>query len=183
MATILGDTLDANTYIIDKNGSVLGYHVEHDVNNQRVKKYGRFTSVSTRLYSRSIKTTKTEVNIPMSDDKTVFPKEFSDEYPESATSIIPIFGAGERLGTIILGRISERFGADDLILAEYSATVVGMQILYERSRSIENDIRETTAVQMAINSLSYSELVAVKAIIEKLGDHDEGRITASSVAR
>lgn len=182
MAAILGDTLDANTYIIDKNGSVLGYHVEHDVNNQRVKNMVDSRQFPLDYTQEVSRLPKTEVNIPMSDDKTVFPKEFSDEYPESATSIIPIFGAGERLGTIILGRISERFGADDLILAEYSATVVGMQILYERSRSIENDIRETTAVQMAINSLSYSELVAVKAIIEKLGDHDEGRITASSVA-
>ena len=48
-------------------------------------------------------------------------------------------------------------------------------------RNIEEDIRNATAVQMAINTLSYSELKAVQAIFAAL-DGDEGRLTASSIA-
>ena len=102
-------------------------------------------------------------------------------YPNGLTTIVPIYGAGERLGTIILSRIDKSFDDDDLVLAEYSATVVGMQFLYQKSRSIEEDVRSTTAVQMAINTLSYSELKAVQAIFEAL-EGDEGRLTASSIA-
>ncbi|WP_368269681.1 HTH domain-containing protein, partial [Enterococcus faecium] len=86
-----------------------------------------------------------------------------------------------RLGTIILSRMEQSFADDDLVLAEYGATVVGMQILYQKSRSIEADVRSATAVQMAINTLSYSELKAVQAIFEAL-DGDEGRLTASNIA-
>ena len=67
------------------------------------------------------------------------------------------------------------------MLAEYGATVVGMQILYQKSRSIEADVRSATAVQMAINTLSYSELKAVQAIFDAL-EGDEGRLTASNIA-
>ncbi len=77
--------------------------------------------------------------------------------------------------------MEQSFADDDLVLAEYGATVVGMQILYQKSRSIEADVRSATAVQMAINTLSYSELKAVQAIFEAL-DGDEGRLTASNIA-
>ncbi|MGC3164664.1 GTP-sensing pleiotropic transcriptional regulator CodY, partial [Enterococcus faecium] len=77
--------------------------------------------------------------------------------------------------------MEQSFADDDLVLAEYGATVVGMQFLYQKSRSIEADVRSATAVQMAINSLSYSELKAVQAIFEAL-DGDEGRLTASNIA-
>lgn len=97
------------------------------------------------------------------------------------TTIVPIFGAGERLGTIVLGRIEPAFATEDLILAEYSATVVGMQVLYQQSREIEKNIRNKSNVKMAIGSLSYSELKAVKAIFDELGA-DEGRLTASTIA-
>ena len=92
---------------------------------------------------------------------------------------MPLYGAGKRLGTIILARVEKSFNEDDLVLAEYSATVVGMQILYHQSRTIEA-VRSATAVQMAINTLSYSELKAVHAIFEALDG--EGRLTASSIA-
>ncbi|MFB8734489.1 hypothetical protein ACEQPO_13005 [Bacillus sp. SL00103] len=45
------------------------------------------------------------------------------------TTIVPIIGGGDRLGTLILSRLQDTFKDDDLILAEYGATVVGMEIL------------------------------------------------------
>ena len=123
----------------------------------------------------------TEANVPISNDMTAFPIEMRELYPNGLTTIVPIYGAGERLGTIILSRIEKTFDDDDLVLAEYSATVVGMQFLYQKSRNIEEDVRSATAVQMAINTLSYSELKAVQAIFEAL-EGDEGRLTASSIA-
>ena len=124
---------------------------------------------------------KTKENIPITDDLTAFQIEFCEMYSDGLTTIVYIYGAGERLGTIILSKLSDAFNEDDLVLAEYSATVVGMQILYQQSRNIEEDIRNATAVQMAINTLSYSELKAVQAIFAAL-DGDEGRLTASSIA-
>ena len=181
MAVILGDILDSNAYIISSDGSVLGFVETHDVNNERIKKMfvekqfpKNYTSLIDNLSS-------TEANVPISNDMTAFPIEMRELYPNGLTTIVPIYGAGERLGTIILSRIEKTFDDDDLVLAEYSATVVGMQFLYQKSRNIEEDVRSATAVQMAINTLSYSELKAVQAIFEAL-EGDEGRLTASSIA-
>lgn len=181
MAIILGDILDSNAYIISNDGTLLGFKEKHNVNNARVK--NMFVEKQfPKAYTDSVSyLTKTKENIPIADDMTAFPIEFRELYPQGLTTVVPVFGAGERLGTIILSRIDQKFNEDDLVLAEYSATVVGMQFLYQTSRSIEEDVRSATAVQMAIGTLSYSELKAVKAIFEAL-EGEEGRLTASSIA-
>ncbi|MGX7196631.1 GTP-sensing pleiotropic transcriptional regulator CodY [Enterococcus olivae] len=181
MANILGDILDSNSYIISSDGSLLGFNEKHDVNNARVKNMfveKQFPKAYTDMVGDL---NVTEENITIESDMTAFPIESRDLYPDGLTTVVPIFGAGERLGTIILSRIDDSFSEEDLVLAEYGATVVGMQILYQTSRNIEDDIRSATAVQMAVNTLSYSELKAVQAIFNAL-EGDEGRLTASNIA-
>ncbi|MGC5324127.1 GTP-sensing pleiotropic transcriptional regulator CodY, partial [Brevibacillus sp. SYSU BS000544] len=97
------------------------------------------------------------------------------------TTIVPIIGGGDRLGTLVLARVNDRFVDDDLILAEVGATVVGMEILRERSEAIEEEARSKAVVQMAIGSLSYSELEAVEHIFEEL-EGKEGLLVASKIA-
>lgn len=183
MADILGDILDCNAYIINKDGSVLGYIVNHDFNNERIKVMLTDQKFPKGYIRRLSLVDKTRENIGIENEMTVFPIEMreQEEQLETFTTIVPIFGAGERLGTIILGRIQSAFNTEDLILAEYSATVVGMQVLYQQSREIEKNIRNTSNVKMAIGTLSFSELKAVKAIFNELSG-DEGRLTASTIA-
>ena len=183
MADILGDILNCNAYIINKEGTVLGYVINDDFNNERTKAMILNQKFPKTYINRLSLLEKTNENIGIEDEMTVFPVELREqaESLETFTTIVPIFGAGERLGTIILGRFSPAFNEDDLILAEYSATVVGMQILYQQSRDIETTVRNTGNVKMAIGTLSYSELKAVKAIFEELSG-DEGRLTASTIA-
>ena len=183
MADILGDILNCNAYIINKEGIVLGYIVNHDFNNERIKAMLTDQKFPKNYIRRLSLVDKTRENIGIEDEMTVFPIELREqaEKLETYTTIVPIFGAGERLGTIILGRIEPAFDTEDLILAEYSGTVVGMQVLYQQSREIEKTIRNTSNVKMAIGTLSYSELKAVKAIFNEL-DGEEGRLTASTIA-
>lgn len=181
MAMILGDILNSNVYIISSQGKLLGYNEKHDVNNDRVKSMFEEKQFPAGYTDAVGELKKTEANIPISSDLTAFPVESREKYPFGLTTVVPIYGAGERLGTIISARISDSFDDQDLVLAEYGATVVGMQILYQTSRNIEEDVRQATAVQMAINTLSYSELKAVQAIFDAL-EGDEGRLTASNIA-
>ena len=125
--------------------------------------------------------TETSPNIDINSDYTAFPVENKDLFASGLTTIVPIIGGGERLGTLILARISNQFEDDDLILAEYGATVVGMEILREKSEEIEEEARSKAVVQMAINSLSYSELEAIEHIFEEL-DGNEGLLVASKIA-
>ncbi len=181
MAIVLGDILNANTYLIDDTGNLLGHYEKHEINNERVKQMlvdGKFPAKYTRSM---LEIYETRANIDIESDYTVFPIETRDMFVEGLTTVIPVFVAGERLGTLLLARLQPEFDDPDLILSEHAATVVGIEILYKKSTQIAESARNTATVQMAIKTLSYSELKAIKAIFEEL-DGTEGRITASNVA-
>ena len=181
MAIVLGDILNANTYLIDDTGNLLGHYEKHEINNERVKQMlvdGKFPAKYTRSM---LEIYETRANIDIKSDYTVFPIETRDMFVEGLTTVIPVFVAGERLGTLLLARLQPAFDDPDLILSEHAATVVGIEILYKKSTQIAESARNTATVQMAIKTLSYSELKAIKAIFEEL-DGTEGRITASNVA-
>lgn len=181
MTEVLAEVLDANVYIVDEKGLLLGYDIVNDINNDRIKKMLQQQRFPQEYLDGLSQLSKTVTNIKIDSELTVFPVESRDILINALTTVVPIFGAGKRLGTLILGRIDQTFGDEDLILAEYGATVVGMQVLYQQSRVAEEEIRNAAMVQMAINTLSYSELKAVKAIFDEL-DGDEGRLTASNIA-
>jgi transcriptional pleiotropic repressor len=52
---------------------------------------------------------QTEANIDIDSDLTVFPPEHREVFINSRTTIFPILGGGERLGTLILGRVKDDF--------------------------------------------------------------------------
>lgn len=74
---------------------------------------------------------ETESNIGIESDLSVFPPENEDVFKDSKSTIFPILGGGERLGTLVLGRVQDDFSENDLVLGEYAATVIGMEILRE----------------------------------------------------
>lgn len=84
--------------------------------------------------------TETSPNIDIESEYTAFPVENKDLFASGLTTIVPIIGGGERLGTLILARINDQFEDDDLILAEYGATVVGMEILREKLRKLRKKL-------------------------------------------
>ena len=104
-----------------------------------------------------------------------------DMFPSTHTTLVPIIGGGDRLGTLILSRSEGHFIDDDLILAEYGSTVIAMEILRERAEEIEEEARSKAVVQVAIGSLSFSEMEAVEHIFEEL-DGKEGLLVASKIA-
>ena len=60
----------------------------------------------------------------LESEYSAFPFENKNFFENGLTTIVPITGSGERLGTLILSRLDKPFNEEDLILAEYSATVV-----------------------------------------------------------
>ena len=85
------------------------------------------------------------------------------------------------ISSFIIWRNDHDFVDDDLILVEIASTVVGLQLLHLQTENLEETIRKQTAINMAINTLSYSEIKAVSAILNEL-DGLEGRLTASVIA-
>jgi len=181
MADTLGDIIDSNVYILSRKGKLLGISIHQQIENERMKKMFEERQFPEE-YTHSLFTiSETSSNLDINNEHTAFPVENKDLFQNALTTIVPIVGGGERLGTLILARLSSQFEDDDLILAEYGATVVGMEILREKSEEIEEEARSKAVVQMAINSLSYSELEAIEHIFEEL-DGNEGLLLASKIA-
>ncbi|QHE52184.1 GTP-sensing pleiotropic transcriptional regulator CodY [Pontibacillus sp. HMF3514] len=181
MSQTLRDTIGANIFILSRRGKLLGFAIKQEIENERMK-----TMLSERQfpeeYTRNLFTIQeTTPNIDINSDFTAFPVENRDLFKNGLTTIVPIIGGGERLGTLVLSRITESFNDDDLLLAEYGATVVGMEILHEKTEEIEQEARSKAVVQMAISSLSYSELEAIEHIFEEL-EGKEGLLVASKIA-
>ena len=68
-----------------------------------------------------------------------------------------------------------------MLLAEYAAAVIGVEILHERAARVEEEARKKAMVQIAFSTLSFSELEAINSIMEALNG-TEGLLVASKIA-
>ncbi|WP_265606284.1 GTP-sensing pleiotropic transcriptional regulator CodY [Bacillus velezensis] len=181
MAETLRDVIDSNIFVVSRRGKLLGYSINQQIENDRMKKMLEDRQFPEEYTRNLFNVPETSSNLDINSEYTAFPVENRDLFQAGLTTIVPIIGGGERLGTLILSRLQDQFEDDDLILAEYGATVVGMEILREKAEEIEEEARSKAVVQMAISSLSYSELEAIEHIFEEL-DGNEGLLVASKIA-
>lgn len=176
----LSEILDANVYVASKKGKVLGVSLADasdcpiitDPNSGDKKFPDEYNEELLRIV-------ETKHNITGDDLLGIF--KYDVESYNKLVTIVPINGSGQRLGTMILARHENPYTDEDLVLAEYGATVVGMEILRAKSEEIEEEARKKAVVQMAIGTLSYSELEAVEHIFEEL-EGTEGLLVASKIA-
>ncbi|NMD69502.1 GTP-sensing pleiotropic transcriptional regulator CodY [Bacillus sp. DNRA2] len=181
MAETLRNVIEANVFVVSRRGKLLGFAIKQSIENERMKKMLEDRQFPEDYTKSLFNIQETSSNIDIESEYSAFPYENKALFTSGLTTIVPIIGGGERLGTLILSRLEENFLDDDLILAEYGATVVGMEILREKSEEIEEEARSKAVVQMAISSLSYSELEAIEHIFEELNGN-EGLLVASKIA-
>ncbi|MBF1210681.1 MAG: GTP-sensing pleiotropic transcriptional regulator CodY [Granulicatella sp.] len=182
LTEILGTLLKVDLYIASSDGRLLGIHDEFQVNNDRMKEYKNSRQFPD-FYMDGLTSLKfTKENIPVTDELTIFPVELHDNFKNAMTTIIPIFASGIQLGFVVMGKDEEPFSTDNLILAEHAGTVIGTEMLHWYTRKIEQEKREQQNVHLALSSLSYSELEAIKVIIQ-LFDGMDLRFTALKIAK
>ncbi len=177
LAKLLCEFSTANVYLINREGKILGYSWISEYHSEEVSNFidkGYMPEIFVEKMNQHRETILSETDAYMFDDANA-------EAPEKHMLYIPIYGAAERLGTLLLVRFFQPFSMRDLVLAEYLATLVGIEVLHERTKNIEERSRERLIVQMAMRALSYSEVESVKHIISELGSF-EGVVIASKVA-
>ncbi|MEH7089652.1 GTP-sensing pleiotropic transcriptional regulator CodY [Priestia megaterium] len=181
MAETLCEVIESNVFVVSRRGKLLGIAVKQQIENARMKDMLEARQFPEEYTQSLFNIQETSTNLNIESQYTAFPVENKDLFDAGLTTIVPIIGGGERLGTLVLSRLDRQFEDDDLILAEYGATVVGMEILREKAEEIEEEARSKAVVQMAISSLSYSELEAIEHIFEELNGN-EGLLVASKIA-
>ncbi len=182
IARTLRDVIGANTYIVGRKGGVKGYSLisefECDIMKEHVLSIKRFPETYLKFI---MGISETVANIPHAEQECSFLKDAKCIFNDKMTTIVPIYGNGERLGTLIVAKYDAGFNDEDLLLAEYAATVLGVEILHDREARVAEEARKRVMVQIAFSTLSYSELEAVINILGELNG-DEGLLVASKIA-
>ncbi|MBD1373378.1 GTP-sensing pleiotropic transcriptional regulator CodY [Hazenella sp. IB182357] len=181
VAEALCDIIGANIYVVGPEGKFLGMAINHEFENERMQQYLKTRQFPTEYAHLLMEVTKTMPNVGVDSPYTAYPTEMAEMFKDGITTLVPIIGGGDHLGTLVLSRLNGEFEEGDLVLAEYGATVVGMEILRERAGLVEEEARSRAVVQLAINSLSFSELEAAEHIFGEL-DGLEGLLVASKIA-
>lgn len=177
ISRVLSNVLNADIYIANKKGNIYGYALLDEEKNllavDEILNKGKFSTAYVRWLNHF-------------DETQVNPEKYSDEDDGSPIAgknftIVPIYGVGRRIGTLIVARNKNSFSDDDTLLAEYGATVVGMEMLRDHTEKIEHEAREKATVQIALATLSYSEAEAAVNILGELNG-SEGLLVASKIA-
>ena len=171
--------LNSDVLVLSKKGKILGmgYRSEFEpIDKFADGKVSQF--IDTRLNERlvDILSTKESVNL----ETLGFSEEISRNYQAIIT---PINIAGQRYGTLIIYKPGdyEAYSIEDIILTEYGATVVGLEMVRSVSEESAEEDRRAQGVQAALSTLSASETEAVIHIFNELSGL-EGILVASRIA-
>lgn len=176
---VLSEVLYSNSLIVSKKGKILGMHYNNASSallNAEEDKLGNF--IESQFNDKLLSVLETRENVLLSEFNLSDNQKDLDKYN---STIIPISAGGERLGTLLLYKEDGQYVTEDLILGEYGATVVGLEILRSQSEESAEEVRKSTIVKSAIGTLSYSELEAILHIFEELNG-SEGLLVASKIA-
>ena len=177
ICNVLTGILESNILVISKKGKVLGVGISEGVDEikELIKdEVGGFIDPLLNERLLSVLSTKENVNLQ------TLGFEF-DKVRQYRAIITPIDIAGERLGTLFVYKTTEQYELDDIILCEYGATVVGLEMMRSGNEENAEEERKIQIVKSAISTLSFSELEAIVHIFEEL-DGDEGILVASKIA-
>ncbi|WP_371373397.1 GTP-sensing pleiotropic transcriptional regulator CodY [Sporomusa aerivorans] len=182
VAELLSGCMAANVYLVDREGSILGYALYDgfgcDLILDDVLEQGKFPEEYMKVLKNVRETTS---NIRLKDGCCVFSEDLKCPVEEKYSLVVPVVGIGKRLGSLLIAKFHAEFNESDLVLAEYGATMLGMDMLRGRMDKMEDDTRKRTTVQVALSTLSYSEIEAATNILQEL-DGDENLIVASKIA-
>jgi len=180
MAETLCKNVESNVYIIGRKGKVLGYTFMDDFYCPTMDDIVKLDAHFPDSYNDELlNSPETRVNIDR-EGRCVFGVHSTCFLKDKYTTMIPIVGGGQRLGTLMLSKSGE-YSEEDLILGELGATVIGMEILRAKVEKVEETARQKAVVSIAFDTLSYSELEAVEHIFNELGGVN-GLLVASKIA-
>lgn len=182
MAQVLAEIIRCNCYILSRQGAIIGYSFMEGFACEIMEDIVYRSEHFPEDYNEGLlRMDRTHANFAQVGDACVFHPGNECLFTGKLVTVVPVVGGGQRLGTLVLAKFNVEFTNEDLILAEYGATVVGMEILRSKAEKIEDEARKRAAVHVALGTLSYSELEAVLHIFAELGG-DEGVLVASKIA-
>ncbi len=179
MADVLKELIHSDVYVISRKGKLLASQAMPEAGAD--SELFRNMRIAPEQNSLLFSVAETIEHEARSSDAAAVYGQIRLLFQCERLMIVPVIGGEERVGTLLLTRDGQAYTEDDVILAEYGATIMAMEILRGHVDEYESEARNRTAVQVAVGSLSFSELEAVELIIDEL-DNLEGLLVASKIA-
>lgn len=174
---VMSEVLESNVLVISRKGKLLGISTVDNVEEITELVHDRVGGFVDSLFNErllNVLSTKENVNLVTLG----FAEKYSGKYQ---AMIVPVDIAGERLGTLFMYKVDCQYDIDDIILCEYGATVVGLEMLRSVNEESAEEDRKIQIVQSAMSTLSNSEIDAICHILGEL-DGNEGVLVASRIA-
>ncbi|MCL6442780.1 MAG: GTP-sensing pleiotropic transcriptional regulator CodY [Alicyclobacillus sp.] len=183
VAEFLSRVMSCNVYIVGRKGKVLGYGVaEHALTEEWLDIMTRQQRFPGDFNKNLLRIEQTVKNLEDKDPFYVFSAEENESFRSKYITIAPVIGARERQGTLVFARTSHPFDDEDVILAEYSATIVALEIVHARQKGKEEESRLRALAHLAVESLSFSELQAAKYLVDAVKNSSDGIVVSSQIA-
>ena len=121
----VGEILKANCMVVSAKGKVLGFYEQNDgpsLSGLLADSVGEV--IDPRLNERflSVLSTKENVNLLTLGFERPVARDIS-------AILLPVFFAGERMGTTFIYRRKAEYEVEDIILSEYANTVIELEIM------------------------------------------------------
>lgn len=173
---VFSEIIASNVLVLSRNGMVLGAGCMPGINQlTELVRSETGSQVDADFNDRLLNVLSTKENVNL---ETL---GFTYGTTIYKALITPVDIAGERLGTIFTYKMGADYGIDDIILCEYIAAVVGLEMMRSVNEENSRKERDARAARSAVGSLSESEQSAFIQLLDKLPDH-EGTIVISRIA-
>ncbi len=166
----IAEVTGAAAYVLDTDGKILG---SHNGNSEPGAALGQAVQAGTMagdpVFSSKVKVAEPQVNMPYEGGS------------DMKFTMLPIRSGTKRIASLLLVYSGRELDKDYLVLAEVSAALVGMYIKHEMIDIEEEDARNRDLAEGAFESLSYSEVEAIREILKNISNN-ESVVVASKIA-
>ena len=168
----IAEISDSRVVVADSEGSILAGRLADGNNDESLERLSKEGSLNDD--PALLKLIKSK--------ETIFNEQFSGQAAGKAYYIaVPISSGGKNFATLLLSRKNSPFEKDHLVLAEVSAILIGMLILQAAAEKEEQATRNRELAEGAFESLSYSEVEAIREILNNISNN-ESVVVASKIA-
>src|SRR5699024_12376917 len=105
VAKTISSVTVTNVFIVSRKSKILRSSLNELLKNERIIQMLENRHIPVEYTDKLMDVKETESNIGIESDLSVFPPENEDVFKDSKSTIFPILGGGERLGTLVLGRV------------------------------------------------------------------------------
>lgn len=174
---VMSDIMESNVFVISRKGKMLGYADNSDiipVKDLITEEVGTFIDRDLNERFLTVLSTRENVNLITLGFEKGDVKAYHG-------IIAPIYMAGKRLGTLFIYKQNGEYDIDDIILCEYGATVLSLEMMRAVTEEHAEDNRRSASVQAAVDTLSATEKRAIGYIFKEL-ESGEGILVTSKIA-